>query len=79
MAKTKKPEEKSTIAPAPPTAESPAPSPPIERSARAFPTKVKCPLCGTAATRAYSTQGTVQYRKCMICRHKFKIGCAGPK
>ena len=40
-----------------------------------FPTKVRCPLCGCIRTLAYSTQGQIQYRKCLngICELRFKI------
>lgn len=40
-----------------------------------FQTKVRCNRCGSLQTVAYSTQGTVQYRRCLIsiCRWKFKV------
>ena len=40
-----------------------------------FPTKVRCPLCGCIRTLSVSTQGQVQYRKCLngICELRFKI------
>lgn len=38
-----------------------------------FLTKSRCPRCGSTNTRAYSTQGRVQYRQCQIpiCRRKY--------
>jgi len=40
-----------------------------------FPTKSRCPRCGTTDTVATSTQGAVQYRRCRrgICRHKYAV------
>jgi len=38
-----------------------------------FPSGSRCPRCGSAQTRAVSTQGRVQYRQCQapICRHRY--------
>jgi len=40
-----------------------------------FPTASKCPRCNSTHTAAYSTQGNIQYRKCLvaICRHRYKV------
>ena len=40
-----------------------------------FPTKVACPVCGCIRTLAVSTQGQIQYRKCLngICELRFKV------
>lgn len=40
-----------------------------------FPTVSKCPRCGGIQTRATSTQGNVQYRKCQapICRWRYTV------
>jgi hypothetical protein len=40
-----------------------------------FPTASACRRCGSTDTRAYSTQGKVQYRKCLraICRHRYTV------
>lgn len=40
-----------------------------------FPTRSKCPRCGGFYTRATSTQGNVQYRKCMIpiCQKRYSV------
>ena len=39
----------------------------------AFPTRSRCPRCGSTHTEAYSTKGPVQYRRCLapICRHRY--------
>ena len=39
----------------------------------AFATKARCPRCKSLNTRAYSTNGDVQYRECLmaVCRHRF--------
>ena len=41
----------------------------------AFPTKSQCRRCRGTQTRAVSTQGKVQYRKCMspICQHRYTV------
>ena len=40
-----------------------------------FPTVSKCPRCGGTQTRATSTQGKVQYRKCLapICGKRYNV------
>ena len=40
-----------------------------------FPTVSKCPRCGGTQTRAVSTQGNVQYRKCQapVCRWRYTV------
>lgn len=40
-----------------------------------FPTRSICPRCGSSQTQAYSTQGQIQYRKCLspICRHNYSV------
>lgn len=40
-----------------------------------FPTVVRCPRCSGLQTRAYSTQGKIQYRRCTapICQERFSI------
>ena len=40
-----------------------------------FPTVSKCPRCGGTQTRATSTQGKVQYRKCLapVCRWRYTV------
>jgi hypothetical protein len=41
----------------------------------AFPTRSRCPRCGSIDTVARSTQGRTQYRRCRvaICRGAFKV------
>ncbi len=41
----------------------------------AFPTVVPCPRCRGTQTRAVSTQGKIQYRRCSapICQERFSI------
>jgi hypothetical protein len=40
-----------------------------------FPTVSSCPRCRGTATRATSTQGRVQYRKCMapVCQKRYTV------
>jgi len=40
-----------------------------------FPTVSRCPRCGVTQTRATSTQGRVQYRKCLapICGKSYTV------
>lgn len=40
-----------------------------------FPTISQCPRCGGTQTRAISTQGKVQYRKCLapICQKRYTV------
>ena len=40
-----------------------------------FPTIVRCPRCSGLQTRAVSTQGKIQYRRCMapVCQERFSI------
>jgi len=40
-----------------------------------FPTRSRCPRCGTENTRGYCTRGMVQYRKCLapICRCRYAV------
>lgn len=40
-----------------------------------FPTVSQCPRCRGTQTRAVSTQGKVQYRKCMapVCRWRYTV------
>lgn len=44
-----------------------------------FPTVSRCPRCGATDTIATSTQGKVQYRRCLraVCRHTYHV--IGPK
>jgi hypothetical protein len=41
----------------------------------AFPTKARCPRCGSPDTKRVSASGKTQYRRCerAICRHAFKV------
>lgn len=39
----------------------------------AFPTKSRCPGCGSTATLATCTKGQVQHRKCQACGHRYKV------
>lgn len=41
----------------------------------AFPTVSACPRCRGTQTRAVSTQGRVQYRKCMapVCQKRYTV------
>jgi len=43
--------------------------------AYAFPSKSRCPRCGTLETRQRSTKGRVQYRQCTraICRWRYQV------
>ena len=40
-----------------------------------YPSRSKCPRCGTVDTKATSTHRGTQYRKCLgaICRHKYAV------
>ena len=50
-----------------------SPAAPEPKRVFGFLTKSRCPRCGSTNTRAYSTQGRVQYRQCMvaICRRRY--------
>ena len=41
----------------------------------AFPTKSRCPRCGSVETEATSTQGELQYRRCTVpvCRRTYVV------
>ena len=41
----------------------------------AFPTKAKCPRCGSANTTRYASRGDTQYRECRVptCRKHFTV------
>lgn len=50
----------------------------VEREKRlvwAFPSKSRCPRCGTINTKMYSSNQNIQYRKCMnaVCRNTYKV------
>lgn len=45
----------------------------MPKSAYAFPTKSRCPSCGSLATQSYSRNDGVQYRKCSPCGKTFKV------
>jgi len=36
-----------------------------------FPTRSRCPACGSVDTRADTTRGAIQYRKCRACGHRY--------
>jgi ssDNA-binding Zn-finger/Zn-ribbon topoisomerase 1 len=44
-------------------------------AAYAFPSKVRCPRCGSLQTRRTGEYQGVQYRECMmpVCRKKFSV------
>ena len=64
-----------------PTSEEQPEVPPAEPSKKkrsrkqrwSFPTVSRCPRCGGTQTQAYSTQGKVQYRKCLapVCQKRY--------
>lgn len=41
----------------------------------AFPTKSRCPRCGSIQTKAYRVEGGVQYRECQsaVCRKRYRV------
>ena len=41
----------------------------------AFPTRSRCPRCGSLNTEAYTTQGDIQRRRCRVpvCRRKYHV------
>lgn len=43
--------------------------------AYAFPSKSRCPRCGSLTTQRTSTDGGTQYRRCRapICRHAYRV------
>ena len=45
-----------------------------DRAQYSFPTRSRCPRCGSSQTRALSSQEQIQYRVCIIptCRHHYK-------
>jgi hypothetical protein len=47
----------------------------IEVVVYSFPTRSRCPRCGTIGTKAYCTKGRKQHRKCMtpVCRERFVV------
>jgi len=49
------------------------PEPEPKGRAYAFPTKSRCPVCGSLRTYAYSTPGRVQRRKCRDCGGTYKV------
>ena len=57
----------------------PSPTPAVEATPPAtvfaFPSRSRCPRCGTVDTVALSTQGDVQYRRCLraICRKRYAV------
>jgi len=74
-------ESKPALVPEDPPAEvqaetpSPAAKPKQRRRRYGFLTVSRCPRCGSTHTRAYSTQGRVQYRQCLvpICRKRYTV------
>lgn len=46
-----------------------------EKITYSFPTQSRCPRCRTTDTIATSTQGKIQYRRCLraICRHTYTV------
>jgi len=49
-----------------------APPKPVEYS---FPTKSRCPRCGSTNTTRTSSYNATQYRQCRmpVCRHRFSV------
>jgi len=41
----------------------------------AFPTRARCPRCGSANTMSYSTKDDSQYRRCLapVCSRRFVV------
>lgn len=40
-----------------------------------FPTRSRCPRCGSAQTRSYRVENGVQYRECLsaVCRKRYRV------
>lgn len=77
-----KPKAKSEVAHAEASSLAAPESPPAVTSvssakpkAYAFPTKSRCPRCRGLQTRCYSTQGRVQYRRCLapVCQKAYTV------
>jgi Zn ribbon nucleic-acid-binding protein len=39
----------------------------------AFPSRGRCPDCGSTATLATCTKGQIQHRKCLACECRYKV------
>lgn len=41
----------------------------------AFPSRSRCPRCGSIQTKAYRVEGGVQYRECQnaVCRRRYRV------
>lgn len=63
-----------TAVPAYPEIEPSTGDEPVVTLTYSFPTKSRCPKCKRLSTRAVSTQGQTQYRRCLrpSCREAYK-------
>lgn len=56
-------------------AEAPPPVAEVRPPTFSFPSRARCPRCGSTDTHSDGVREDVQYRKCQkgVCRHSFKV------